>query len=72
MPGPTAEHKLLAKWVGNWSGEGEMKPGPFGPGGKMTWTEECDWFGGITFTLKAGGLEQPMSLSTKIQRYDGK
>lgn len=33
---------------------------------------ECDWFGGITFTLKAGGLEQPMSLSTKIQRYNGK
>jgi len=27
-----------------------------------------DWFGGITFTLKAGTFTQPMSLSTKINR----
>jgi hypothetical protein len=27
-----------------------------------------DWFGGITFTLKAGTFAQPMSLSTKIYR----
>jgi hypothetical protein len=51
MPEPTAEHKLLAKWVGTWSGEGELKPGPLGPGGKMTWTEECEWFGGTEFAV---------------------
>ena len=27
-----------------------------------------DWFGGITFTLKAGDITRPMSLSTKIYR----
>ena len=27
-----------------------------------------DWYGGITFTLKAGSFDQPMSLSTKIYR----
>jgi len=30
--------------------------------------EAFDWFGGITFTLKAGEYIQPMSLSTKIYR----
>jgi hypothetical protein len=27
-----------------------------------------DWYGGITFTLKAGSFAQAMSLSTKIYR----
>ena len=48
-PQPTAEHKALARWLGTWSGSGEMKPGPFGPGGPMAWTEECTWFGGGEF-----------------------
>ena len=64
MPEPTPEHKELAKWVGTWAGEGEMKPGPFGPGGPMTWTEECDWFGGTEFSVvcKSHG-EGPMGPS---------
>lgn len=40
------EHQKLARFVGKWSGSGDMKPGPFGPGGKMTWTETCEWFPG--------------------------
>jgi len=48
-PQPTAEHKALEAWVGTWSGQGEMKPGPFGPGGPMSWTEECSWFEGGGF-----------------------
>lgn len=44
-PQPTAEHETLEMWIGSWSGTGEMKAGPFGPGGPMTWTEECSWFG---------------------------
>lgn len=46
---PTAEHKELQAWVGSWAGSGEMKPGPFGPGGPMSWTEECSWFEGSQF-----------------------
>ena len=48
-PKPTPEHEALGMWVGTWAGTGEMKPGPFGPGGAMTWTEECSWFGGNKF-----------------------
>lgn len=43
-PGP--EHKRLGYFVGKWKTEGEMKPGPMGPGGKMTSTDTCEWFEG--------------------------
>jgi hypothetical protein len=49
MPQPTAEHEVLGMWVGTWSGEGEMKPGAFGPGGPMAWKEDCSWFEGAKF-----------------------
>lgn len=45
-PKPGPEHKRLAYFVGTWKGEGEMKPGPMGPGGKMTSTDTCEWFEG--------------------------
>ncbi len=45
-PLPSPEHKKLAAFVGTWKDEAEMKPGPFGPGGKMSLTETCDWFTG--------------------------
>lgn len=44
QPGP--EHKKLGVFVGTWNDEAVMKPGPFGPGGKMNLTETCDWFTG--------------------------
>jgi hypothetical protein len=38
-PGP--EQKRLGYFVGKWTGDGDVKPGPMGPGGKMTSTDEC-------------------------------
>lgn len=46
MPKPGPEHQRLAHFVGTWSGEGNMMPGPFGPGGKSSWTSKCEWFEG--------------------------
>jgi hypothetical protein len=48
-PKPTPEHQKLEMWVGDWSGSGELKPGPFGPGGPVSWTEKCAWFGDAGF-----------------------
>jgi len=63
-PQPTAEHKELEVWIGSWSGSGEMKPGPFGPGGPMKWTEDCSWFAGGEFHVvcksKGDGPMGPM------------
>jgi hypothetical protein len=49
MPEPTPEHQKLDVWVGEWTGSGELKPGPFGPGGPVSWTEKCAWFGEAGF-----------------------
>ena len=55
-PKPGPEHQRLARFVGKWTGKGEMKPGPFGPSGPMTWTETCEWFaGGFSVVCKSEG-----------------
>src|SRR5262249_28320854 len=43
-PKPGPQHKKLAYFAGKWVSEGETKPGPFGPGGKFTFSENCEWF----------------------------
>jgi hypothetical protein len=43
-PQPSLANKKLGVFVGTWKDEAEMKPGPFGPGGKMSLTETCEWF----------------------------
>jgi hypothetical protein len=43
-PGP--EQARLGYFVGKWTGEGEMKAGPMGPGGKFTTSDDCQWFEG--------------------------
>jgi Protein of unknown function (DUF1579) len=45
-PKPGPEHQKLAYFVGKWTTEGEIKPGPMGPGGKQTATDNCEWFDG--------------------------
>jgi hypothetical protein len=45
-PKPGPEHKRLGFFVGKWNAEGEIKPGPMGPGGKMTSVDNCEWFEG--------------------------
>jgi hypothetical protein len=45
-PKPGPEHERLGYFVGKWTAEGEVKPGPMGPGGKMTTSDNCEWFEG--------------------------
>jgi len=45
-PKPVPEHKKLAVFVGTWTLTGDMKPGPMGPGGKMTEDQKCEWMEG--------------------------
>ena len=46
MPKPLPEHKKLDALSGSWTMEGDLKPGPMGPGGKINETEKCDWMEG--------------------------
>jgi hypothetical protein len=45
-PKPGPEHARLGYFVGKWTAEGDIKPGPMGPGGKMTSNDTCEWFEG--------------------------
>ena len=71
-PGPSPEHKKLAAFVGTWEDEAEMKPGPFGPGGKLILTETCEWFTGgfsiVCHTESTGFMGDLRTLS--VLSYD--
>ncbi len=55
-PKPTADHQKMNYFVGTWSMTGEMKPSPFGPGGKTSGTETCEWFdGGFSVVCRSQG-----------------
>lgn len=42
-PKPGPELKKLDLLNGTWTIDADMKPGPMGPGGKITETEKCAW-----------------------------
>lgn len=55
-PSPGPEVKKLEPFAGKWKGEAEMKPGPWGPGGKMTSESECTWYeGGFQLICRESG-----------------
>lgn len=60
VPKPGPEHQRLAAFVGNWTFEGEMKPGPMGPGGKMTGTDSISWVPGNFFIQRLYQGKSPM------------
>jgi len=72
MPKPGPEHKQLAYFVGKWRSEGEIKPGPFGPGGKFTESQDVEWMPGGFFLLIHSDETTPMGngKSLMILGYD--
>ena len=71
-PKPGPEHQQLAGFVGNWTFAGEMKPGPMGPGGKMTGTDRLQWMPGNFFVERRFEGTGPMGKisGTEIMGYD--
>ena len=51
MPKPAAEHKRMGYFVGNWKSESDVKPGPWGAGGKMAGDAQCAWMQGEYFVV---------------------
>ena len=58
-PKPPPELKKIDYFIGKWNLEGEMKPGPMGPGGKMTMTEEDSWMDGNFFVVAHSKFSSP-------------
>ena len=56
-PKPGPEVQKLAYYVGTWKTEGEIKAGPFGPAGKLSSTDTCEWFaGGFHIVCRGEGI----------------
>jgi hypothetical protein len=65
MPKPGPEQKAMQYFVGKWTSEGDLKPGPFGPGGKMTSQDTCEWFpGGFHVVCRGTGKMPSGSVSS--------
>jgi len=59
-PTPGPEHKKLDMFAGSWTLEGDMKPSPMGPGGKMTEAEKCEWMEGQFFLVCRSDFKSAM------------
>ena len=66
MPKPGPEHKKLDMFAGAWALEGDVKPGPMGPGGKVTESEKCEWMEGGFFLVCHTDLKSSMGNGTGI------
>ncbi len=66
MPTPAPELKKLDFLAGNWSTDGELKPGPMGPGGKLTGTTHNEWMEGNFFLASHGSFGGPMGKGTEV------
>jgi hypothetical protein len=71
-PKPGPEHAKLAYFVGNWVAEGDMKSSAYGPGGKFTYTENCEWLSG-NFAVVCHSEGQMLGMTVKglsVMSYD--
>jgi hypothetical protein len=59
-PKPGPELKRLEYFAGNWATEADMKPSPYGPGGKFTGIDRAEWMPGNFFLLIHSGFKSPM------------
>lgn len=63
-PKPGPEQKRIGYFAGDWNFQGEAKPSPLGPAGKITTTESCTWSaGGFHLVCRTKGTG-PMGAST--------
>jgi hypothetical protein len=78
MPKPGPELKKLDMFAGSWTLDADLKPGPMGPGGKVTETEKCEWMEGgfylvchsdYTGTMGSGVGTSYMGYSTDDKVY---
>ena len=58
-PKPGPEHQRLGYFVGKWTTEGDVKASPFGPAGKVTSNDTCEWFEGRFAVVCHGDGKNP-------------
>ena len=64
-PKPAPELKKLDYFLGIWTSDGDMKPGPMGPGGKFTTSGHSEWMdGGFFLVIHSDFNGGPMGKAT--------
>src|SRR5580698_5732776 len=56
---PGSEVKKLDYFVGSWSVDGTIAPGPWGAGGKFNSTETSEWMTGNFFVVGYSDFKMP-------------
>lgn len=69
MPKPAPELKQLDVFAGSWAIDVDMKPGPMGPGGKMTEAEHCEWMDGSFFLVCHSDFKSSMFNGSSTSYY---
>ena len=71
-PPPAPELKKLDYFIGTWTMNGDIKPGPMGPGGKSTGTAKYEWMDGNYFLVTHGTFSGVMGegSETSYMGYD--
>jgi hypothetical protein len=59
-PQPSAEVQKLSYFVGEWTSEADIHPGPMGAGGKATGSSKCRWLDGNFFVSCQDESSTPM------------
>lgn len=62
-PKPPVEAEALGYFLGPWTSEGELKPGPMGPGGPTKGRDICRWMPGRFFIGCMMESQTPMGLA---------
>lgn len=65
-PKPALELQRLNYFVGSWTTEADMKPGPFGPGGKYISKNHAEWMPGGFFLTSHNNMKTPMGPGTEL------
>ena len=71
-PKPAPELSKLDYLAGDWISDGDMKPGPMGPGGKMSSTDEVHWMDGKFFLVMHSKFKGAMGdgMALAVMGYD--
>ena len=73
IPKPGPEVGKLDYFVGHWNSDGDVKPGPMGPGGKFHSDDNIEWMDGHYFVVlhsKSSGGGMPNGTSTAYMGWD--
>ena len=65
LPKPVPELKRLEYFAGTWAAEGDIRPGPMGPGGNFTGTNRVEWMDGGFFLVTHSEFNGPMGKGTE-------